>query len=124
MEKKVWQKNLEEKLRVFVSERDWNKFHHPKNLLLALTGEMGELVEHFTWLDAEAAKDIMKGPMKEAVEDELADVFTYFLRLCDVLEVDLEEVFAKKLEKSRLKYPLESCGEQDFAKRSRLNART
>ena len=124
MKEKIWQKNFQEKLRGFVNERDWEQFHHPKNLVLALVGEVGELVEHFTWLDQAEADKIMEGPVREAVEDELADVFIYLLRLTDVLGVDLEEVFEMKLEKNKKKYPVELCREWNFAKRSRLNLRT
>ena len=95
---------LRDRLRQFVAERDWDKFHSPKNLAMALSVEAAELQEHFQWLsEAESAR---LPPEKHAqVQDELADVLVYLVRLADKLDVDLLAAAAAKIEKNALKYP-------------------
>jgi dCTP diphosphatase len=93
--------------RAFVNERKWKKFHTPKNLSMALAGEAAELMEIFQWLSGAESKTVMKTPAKaKAVEDELADVFYYLLRLSDVLDVDLEKAFWEKMRHNQEKYPV------------------
>lgn len=93
-------------LREFVRERDWEQFHNPKNLVMALTGEAGELAELFQWLTPEQAASILADPVQaERVRDELADVLVYCLRLADVLGVDLDQAVWTKLGKNAAKYP-------------------
>ena len=95
-------------IRDFVTERDWEQFHTPKNLAMALTGEVGELAELFQWLTPVHSQAIMDQPDDaEAVRDELADVLYYIVRLADVLKVDLADALTAKLEKNRAKYPVE-----------------
>lgn len=86
-------------LRDFVRERDWEQFHTPKNLAMALAGEAGELVALFQWLTPEALPDAA------AVESELADVYTYLLLLADVLDVDLAQACRRKLALNQERYP-------------------
>ena len=92
--------------RQFVRERRWEKFHSPKNIVMALSGEVGELIELFQWLTEKKSKRL-KGSAKGQVENEIADIFYYLLRLCDLLEIDLEKAFWEKLDISRKKYPVE-----------------
>jgi len=87
--------------------RDWQQFHTPKNLAMALAGEVGELVEIFQWLTAEESVGVMSSPRAQDVRDELADVLIYLVRLADVLEVDLIGAGFEKLQKNALKYPVE-----------------
>ena len=96
---------LQRDLRAFARERDWEQFHTPKNLAMALAGEVGELVEIFQWLSAEQAAAVMDGDRSDDVRDELADVAIYLLRLADVLDVDLVEVAGAKLARSERRYP-------------------
>ena len=97
---------LEIILKKFSDDRDWNKFHTPKNLLLALTGEVGELVEIFQWLTEEESLRIASDPQtSQAVHDELADVFIYLVRLSTILNVDLNNAVEMKLVKNSKKYP-------------------
>ncbi len=101
-----------EKLRLvvrdFVRARDWEQFHTPKNLVMALAGEAGELIELFQWLTVDESGRLMQEPAKaEAVRDELADVFVYCLRLADVLGIDLEAAVLTKMAKNAAKYPVE-----------------
>jgi dCTP diphosphatase len=96
--------------REFVQEREWDQFHSPKNLASALSVEASELLEIFQWMkesDSQNLKDNDK--TKQAVSDELADVFYYLLRIADRLEIDLNAAFWSKLQKSKDKYPIEKA---------------
>lgn len=101
------QDDLRRAAAAFASERDWGQFHTPKNLAMALTGEVGELVEIFQWLTAEESAGVMASPRAQDVRDELADVLIYLVRLADVLDVDLIGAGFEKLQKNALKYPVE-----------------
>ena len=95
-------------LRSFYEERDWAQFHNPKNLVMALTGEIGELSELFKWLDLEQAEAIMDDKIKaQQVREEMADVFVYLVSLADKLGIDLIQAAKAKMEKNRAKYPVE-----------------
>jgi NTP pyrophosphatase (non-canonical NTP hydrolase) len=96
---------LRVELREFAGERDWEQFHNPKSLTMALAGEVGELLEIFQWLTPEQAAEVMKSGRAEDVRDELADVTIYLLRLADVLGIDLLEVAHAKLERNRERFP-------------------
>jgi len=88
----------------FADERDWEQFHSPRNLLLALVGEIGEVAEIVRWQgDGDPAIPVAK---REDWADELADVLTLLVRLADRSGVDLTAAFAAKLAKARLKYPV------------------
>jgi NTP pyrophosphatase (non-canonical NTP hydrolase) len=100
---------LQEQFRGFVAERDWEQFHNPKNLVMALTGEVGELAEVFQWLTPAESAAVLDDPVSAGqVRDELADVFAYLIRLADVLGVDLEQAFVDKMVKNARKYPVET----------------
>ncbi len=101
-------KELLGRLRAFVGERDWSQFHTPKNLAMALTGEVGELVEHFQWLDA-AASDSLDADTLREVRRELADVQIYAMLLADRLGIDLMEAIRDKIEENEGKYPAEQA---------------
>lgn len=94
----------------FASERDWEKFHSPRNLLLALVGEVGELSEIFQW-KGEVPKGLpdWNAEEKEHLGEELSDVLLYLLRLADICKVNLGDAALRKLEKNALKYPVERC---------------
>lgn len=95
---------LRDKLRAFADARDWDQFHTPKNLCMALMVEAAELTEHFQWLTP-AQSDNLAPDDKAAVADELADVLLYLVRISDKLGVDLQTAALHKLEKNALKYP-------------------
>jgi dCTP diphosphatase len=95
---------LRDTLRKFIAERDWDQFHSPKNLAMALSVEAAELLEHFQWLTEEQSRHLAPEKLAE-VRDELADVLVYLVRLADKLDVDLLDAAAKKIEKNALKYP-------------------
>src|SRR5438128_6995367 len=95
-------------IRQFVRERDWEQFHAPKNLVLALVGEIGELAEIFQWLTPDEAARVMDQSWSESrVREKLADVLIYLIRLADVLGVDLLEACATKLAVNRERYPVD-----------------
>lgn len=96
---------LEEKLAEFASERDWDRFHTPRNLLLALTGEVGELTEIFQWLTDAQAEAIMSSDKAEHVRQEISDVFLYLMRLVMVLDIDLDAAVQAKIKLNAIKYP-------------------
>jgi dCTP diphosphatase len=98
--------SLRIRLADFVAERDWDQFHSPKNLAMALVAEAGELVEHFQWLTPEQSSDLPPETQAE-VELEIADVLLFLLRLCDKLAIDPLAAAHKKLELNAKKYPVE-----------------
>ncbi|MBJ9976791.1 nucleotide pyrophosphohydrolase [Pseudomonas sp. S75] len=97
-------------LQAFADDREWNQFHSPKNLVLALTGEVGELCEVFQWMgDAQALSAASHPKTAQAVRDELADVLMYLVRLSSVLGVDLNEAVTQKLASNERKYPVDKA---------------
>lgn len=95
---------LRGKLRAFAEARDWDQFHSPKNLNMALMVEVAELMEHFQWLTEEQSGNLSPDK-KTVVAEELADILLYLIRLADKLDVDLNDAALRKLEKNALKYP-------------------
>ena len=99
---------LKEKLRQFSKERNWDEFHNPKNLAMALAGEAGELLDIFQWLKEEESN--LQGINEKNLEktkEELADILLYLIRISDKLNIDLIKQANKKLEINKIKYPIE-----------------
>ena len=97
---------LNEAVAQFAREREWEQFHSPKNLAMALTNEVGELIEIFQWLTEDQSRQAGNDPKTaEAVRDELADVQIYLSRLAYVLGVDMNEAVTNKIAKNAQKYP-------------------
>src|SRR5262249_47470765 len=102
--------SLREAMRRFVAERDWEQFHSPKNLVMGLSVEAAELMEHFLWVENEASRQVVNDKVKLGeVADEMADVACYLLALCNTLDIDLSDAVVSKLAKNALKYPVEKC---------------
>ena len=99
---------LSAQLAAFAAERDWDQFHNPKNLAMALAGEAGELVEHFQWLTFEQAANL-PAAAREEVALECADVLLFLLRLTDKLDIDLAKAAEKKMKLNAKKYPVEKA---------------
>ncbi|MBT2211552.1 nucleotide pyrophosphohydrolase [Actinomadura sp. NEAU-AAG7] len=96
---------LAERLREFAAAREWERFHTPKNLAMALAGEVGELVAEFQWLTPEESAAVMADPESaRRVRAELGDVAIYLTRLADVLGVDLDRAAHDKLDESGRRY--------------------
>ncbi|MFV2116790.1 nucleotide pyrophosphohydrolase [Micromonospora sp. LOL_025] len=99
---------LTARLRTFADERDWQRFHTPKNLAMALAGEVGELLAEFQWLTPEQAVEVMSDPEAGArVKAEIGDVMVYLTRLADVLGIDLVEAALTKLDEVAVRYPVD-----------------
>ena len=99
---------LQQQLREFARERDWEQFHTPKNLAMALTVEAGELQEIFQWL-TEAQSKHLEPAQREHAAQELADVLLYLCRLADVLDIDLLQAAAAKLQLNARRYPADKA---------------
>ena len=93
-------------LRQFAKERDWEQFHSPKNLSMALAVEAAELLEHFQWTPSEATYKLADAKHK-LVAYELADIFIYLLRICDQLNIDLAAVTREKMAINEQRYPVD-----------------
>ena len=90
---------LTREIREFADARDWQKFHTPKNLAMAIAGEAGELAAEFQWLTPEESmENSLSRDQRKAIELEIADVQIYLLRLADVLNVDIPEVVREKIQ--------------------------
>jgi NTP pyrophosphatase (non-canonical NTP hydrolase) len=109
---------IRSRLRDFAAERDWEQFHSPKNLSMALIVEAGELVEHFQWLKQDESLALSADKLKE-VEQEIADIQIYLVRLADRLDIDIEKAVEEKIALNARKYPAEevrgSAGLDDFS---------
>lgn len=97
--------DIQRRLREFTEERDWEQFHTPKNLAMALAGEVGELLEIFQWLTPDESASVMDSDRAADVEDEMADLFIYLVLTADVLNVDLLQVAREKITRNATRYP-------------------
>lgn len=99
---------LRQRMAAFVAEREWNKFHRPKNLSMSLAIEAAELMEHFQWLTHKEAGEMLKdaGARKE-VADEMADVLSFLLAMANATGIDLATSFVEKMAANEKKYPAE-----------------
>ena len=93
------------KIKKFRDERDWMKFHNPKDMAVSIIIEAGELLEHFQWKTNEEAGSYVK-KHKSEIADEIADVGLYLFELADNLNIDLLKAMSRKLEKNKKKYPV------------------
>lgn len=100
--------DLQRKLREFATEREWGRFHSPKNLAMALACEAGEVLEHFQWL-SEAESEGLSAEAKQAVSEEIADVYLYLIQLADRLSIDLLTAAHQKLAMNERRYPVEKA---------------
>jgi NTP pyrophosphatase (non-canonical NTP hydrolase) len=99
---------LQDKLRSFCRDREWEKFHTPKNLAVALSVEASELLEIYQWLSEDESKNLLDNPDKRnSVQEEVADIFLYLLRFCDVNKIDPFKAIEDKVYKNAQKYPVE-----------------
>lgn len=98
---------LQQELKAFAADRKWERFHTPKNLAMALTGEVGELVELFQWLSAEESRCIMQDAQAATkVRHEVADVLLYLVQIINVLDIDINQAVREKLQLNAQKYPI------------------
>ncbi|MEV0082897.1 nucleotide pyrophosphohydrolase [Saccharopolyspora sp. NPDC050642] len=98
--------DLRSRLRAFAAARDWEQYHTPKNLAMALNGEAGELIAELQWLDDDGTEAALaEGSLKERLADEAADVLLYLVRLTDVCGIDLIEAANAKIERNETRFP-------------------
>ena len=99
---------INQEILKFVKDRDWEKFHSPKNLSMALTVEASELLEIFQW---QKENDFLDSKINDVIiqdtKDEVADIFYYLLRICQKMDINLEEAFWDKMKKNKIKYPID-----------------
>jgi dCTP diphosphatase len=98
--------DLRDELRRFAEERDWDQFHSPKNLAMALAAEAAELLEHFQWLTEDESRSVPPEALEE-IRMEMADVLLYLVRIADKLDVDLVRAATEKMGRNREKYPVD-----------------
>lgn len=93
----------------FRSQRDWNKFHTPKNLSISVAIEAAELMEHFQWKTDDEVKEYLSSSKFGDIKDEIADIASYLLLLTHDLGIDLNEAILDKVKKNEIKYPADKC---------------
>ena len=98
---------IKQRIQKFSDDRNWDSFHNPKNLVMALNGEVGELNEIFQWLDFEESLNLPDDVLAHTKE-EVADIAIYLLRICMKLDINLEDAILNKMTKNEAKYPVES----------------
>ena len=98
--------SLRDRLREFASVRDWDQYHTPKNLSMALIAEVAELIEHFQWVEG-GQSHLLEDKTRQSVEEELADILIYLVRISDKLGVDLYDAVERKIAINEKKYPAE-----------------
>jgi len=103
--------DLKERIFAFTRERDWEQFHSPKNLSMALATEAGELMEHFLWADVAESRALMKNDAarRKKIEDELADVFVYAIEFANSSGIDIAAAIESKMLANAQKYPVEKA---------------
>lgn len=101
---------IKERVLAFARERDWEQFHSPKNLSMALAAEAGELMEHFLWATPEGSREIACASSKRAkIEEELADVVIYAMEFANIAGIDVSQAIWRKMKSNALKYPVEKA---------------
>lgn len=97
----------------FNSERQWGSFHNPKNLVMALAGEVGELAAEFQWLAPEEAEGVMSTEGAAAIEDEVADVAIYLITLAERLGINLRSAVEAKVQRNRSRFPITDLNQNE-----------
>jgi NTP pyrophosphatase (non-canonical NTP hydrolase) len=100
---------IKEKLKQFSKERDWEQYHSPKNLAMALSVEVAELVEIFQWSNDGGIKEVENEQTRKEIEEEIADIFNYLIKFVDLMDLDLEKISLEKIQKNDEKYPVEKA---------------
>ena len=108
---------IKQRIQKFSDDRNWDEFHNPKNLVMALNGEVGELNEIFQWLNFEESINLPQD-VKEHTKEEIADIAIYLIRICMKLDINLEEAILNKMTKNEKKYPIETSfgGSKKYSK--------
>lgn len=113
--------DVENQISEFSRVRNWDKFHQPKNLILAAMGELGELAEILQWKsDSEAINFLSTNEGRSRIKEEVADVAIYLIRICQTQNIDFVEALAEKLQKNEINYPVEKS-KDNASKYTELN---
>jgi len=101
---------IKDKVLAFAHERDWEQFHSPKNLSMAIAAESGELLEHFLWMESATSRDVAQDPKKwDRISEELADIMIYCIEFANMTGMDITKVIHAKMEQNARKYPVEKA---------------
>lgn len=101
---------IKEKVLDFAHEREWEQFHSPKNLSMAIAAEAAELMEHFLWTSPEASRTEIEDPkLRAKVEEELADVFIFAVEFANMTGIDIAQIIEAKMRRNAEKYPVEKA---------------
>jgi len=101
---------LKAKIYAFAREREWEQFHSPKNLSMALAAESGELLEHFLWMGSEESRSFVRNdPKREQVLHEIADIVIYAMEFANIAGIDLADAITAKMQQNASKYPVEKA---------------
>lgn len=108
---------IKQQIQKFSDDRNWDEFHNPKNLVMALNGEVGELNEIFQWLNFEESINLPQDVL-EHTKEEIADIAIYLIRICMKLNIDLEDAILTKMIKNEEKYPVQTSqsGSKKYSK--------
>ena len=114
-------RELRDAVRSFVDERDWNRYHHPKELAISMAIEVSELLEIFQWDEKADIRDIMNDEKTmNRIKEEVADVMMYVLCISNQLDLDLSRIVLDKLEKNRMKYGKDVVNETGAYRKDKL----
>tara|TARA_Y100000748_G_C15464586_1_gene476345 strand:+ start:190 stop:537 length:348 start_codon:yes stop_codon:yes gene_type:complete len=100
-------KKIQQRLEKFAKDRNWEQFHSPKNLTMALSVEVAELVEIFQWSNSGGLDEIKDLDTRKKIEEEIADIFIYLIKISGKLDLDLDKIITNKIDKNEKKYPIE-----------------
>ena len=107
MPHEVTLQHIKDKIKQFIKEREWEKYHSPKNISMSIAIEAAELMEHFQWLSTTQSKKLLDDNAKRVeIEDELADIAIYIVDFCNLFSIDIEKIILRKLGKTAEKYPV------------------
>ena len=109
MDKETTVEKLKLITKEFMDERDWRQFHNPKDLAITIAVESSELLEKFRFKNEEEVNNLFSSNRKSEIEDEVADILLNLLRFSEINDIDLSKSLINKIEKSKLKYPVEKC---------------
>ena len=102
--------DLKKRILAFAQERDWEQFHSPKNLSMAISAEAAELMEHFLWQSAESSrKEVLEEPLREKITEEIADILIFAIEFANISKIDIASAITEKMKKNALKYPIEKA---------------
>ncbi len=103
-------KKLKDRILDFAKAREWEQFHSPKNLSMAISAESAELMEHFLWQTAESSfQEVMNEPLRQKITEEIADILIFAIEFANVAEIDITNAILDKMHKNGLKYPIEKA---------------